>query len=163
MRWSAVFLKAKWRRSLVKGGRFGAAGHGASPTTTNADPDEPIHSPLPQHQTYTGFGALPLDLFVSILKFAISVVSEFSPTYDVRALLANTVCRHWRWAALNTPSLWAYIPSCMPLSFVQLFPKRSGDAPLHVEFKLVWNSEDPRRSYGTSWRPFFVSPAGYII
>ncbi len=85
-------------------------------------------------EIYARVKRTPFDLLISILKLAISKESEFSPAYDLRALhIVNTVCRHWRWTALNAPSLWSYIPSCLPSRLVQIFVKRSGDNLLHVD------------------------------
>lgn len=142
MRWPVVCTKATQRRR--------ASSHAA--TTTN---DEHIPAPWPwpwpPHQVYfTGFGSLPLDPFLSIVELAISVESEFSfsPAYDVRALLAvNAVCRHWRWSALNSPSLWAYIPLHLPLGLVQTFLRRSGDVPLHVDMAYVGLLGHPEFGY----------------
>lgn len=134
MRWKLVFPKAKPQQTAVENGqgRIGAADHASPSTTTISNDNQPISSPSPQ--TNTSFSSLPFDLFISVLQLAISVESEFSPTYDIRVLhVVNAVCRHWRWTALNSPSVWAYIPSYLPLNVFQLFLQRSANALLHVD------------------------------
>ena len=103
--------------------------------TSNDDDDDQLDT----SRTKTSFTSLPADLFVHIPQLAVSLESDFSPTYDVGALhVLNVVCRHWRWTVLNSPSFWAYIPSYLPLSVFQTFIERSGDALLHVD--LVYDT-----------------------
>lgn len=120
-------------------------------TMTNDDDDEHlIPAALSQLQENTVAGALPDDLLVVILEWSLYLESEsgFSPSYDVRALLVvSAVCRHWRWSALHTPSLWSYIPSFLSLNLVQLFLERSAGLFLHVDFVCNNYFIDHRRPF----------------
>ncbi|KLO05989.1 hypothetical protein SCHPADRAFT_704469 [Schizopora paradoxa] len=116
---------------------LGALGRWAtSPTTTIAVANEELHpyAHTPHQRPRQGFESLPLDLFIVIIQLAISLYAEFTPKYDLHALrTVNAVCRYWRWAALSSPSLWAYVSSYLPLSLLQVFLQRSGDTLLHVD------------------------------
>lgn len=106
-------------------------------------------------QTASGVAMLPPDLFTPILEMAISqndsfdADTNFYPFYDIPELLKiNEVCRHWRWMALSSPSLWTYIPTNMHPDLITLFVQRSADALLHVKLthKVFREWDADRRS-----------------
>ncbi|KLO05991.1 hypothetical protein SCHPADRAFT_704600 [Schizopora paradoxa] len=134
MRWRIIRSKAK-QQEVMEGEkqRQSAVDHASPSTTTISNDDDHLNA------SKTSFTSLPADLFLNILQLAISVESDFSPTYNIRSLhVLNATCRHWRWTVLNSPSFWAFIPSYLPLDVFQTFLRRSGDALLHVD--LVYDT-----------------------
>ncbi|KLO14123.1 hypothetical protein SCHPADRAFT_329178 [Schizopora paradoxa] len=133
MRWLAAPRRTK---SMVDNDAKCQVVTTTSPTTRNVVDVHHTSASLPQRQQNTVFRALPDDILVFIWELAIFEESKsgFFPSYDHLALLKiSAVCQHWRWTALNTPSLWTHIRSRFPPDLLNLFLKRSMEAPLNVE------------------------------
>lgn len=110
-------------------------------TTTNPSP--------PQQQFNIRFGALPSELLIPILTLAISVESEFSPAYDVRAL------------RFGRTSLRTYLKD----SF-----NSSCEDPGRRSCTLTWSmvtvrktSEAGRANLHRNWRSSSTTPIGFDI
>jgi len=100
MRWPAVLLKAKWQRSLVKGGRFRTA---SSASTTNDD-DEPIRAPM---QANTGFKLLPFDLKE---HFLFTLSTSYSMNFRNINQIFPTLLKFHHFAEITLVDVSVYCP-----------------------------------------------------
>ncbi|KAF8606007.1 hypothetical protein BDV93DRAFT_521327 [Ceratobasidium sp. AG-I] len=83
-----------------------------------------IEQPEPYRLSW---GTAPNDILTSILK---PLISESAESYI--PLICSHVCRHWRRAVIDTPSLWCVVDVTRGLKLTELWILRSADRLLDV-------------------------------